>query len=61
MLTLVDDVESVSPYQHHHVAVIVFLCCVYGLLSLTAFFGNVMVIWIICEYKKDGYSLRLYF
>ena len=49
------DLETTSSmsqpvaYQNHHPVTIVFLCVVYGFLSLTAFLGNAMVIWIICK------------
>lgn len=36
-------------YGDHSVWTIVSLSVVYGLLSLTAFVGNTLVIWIICK------------
>ena len=42
-------VYEVSEYQTHHPAVVVFLCIVYAVLSLVAFTGNALVIWIIRE------------
>ena len=42
-------VTEVSQYQEHHLVTIVLLCSIYGLLSLTAFLGNMALIWIICE------------
>ena len=43
-------IYEVSEYQTHHPAVVVFLCIVYAVLSLVAFAGNALVIWIIREF-----------
>ena len=52
---------EVSQYQEHHLAAIVFLCSIYGLLSLTAVVGNVAIIWIICEYINWlGFEVKCY-
>ena len=50
-------VTEVSQYQEHHLVTIVLLCSIYGLLSLTAFLGNMALIWIICE----SISMRVLF
>ena len=39
-------------YGEHSVGTIISLSIAYGLLSLTAFVGNFIVIWIICKSKK---------
>ena len=39
-------------YQTHHPAVVVFLCVVYAALSLVAFSGNALIIWIIRELQQ---------
>ena len=39
-------------YGEHSVGTIISLSIAYGLLSLTAFVGNFIVIWIICKCKK---------
>ena len=36
-------------YGEHSVGTIISLSIAYGLLSLTAFVGNFIVIWIICK------------
>ena len=41
--------QHLETWQSHHPVTIVVLCVIYGCLSLTAFFGNVLVIWIICK------------
>ena len=46
-------VYEVSEYQTHHPAVVVFLCIVYAVLSLVAFAGNALVIWIVCEFLVE--------
>ena len=43
-------IYEISEYQTHHPAVVVFLCIVYAVLSLVAFAGNALVIWIIREF-----------
>ena len=48
-MSSVSVVYEVSEYQTHHPAVVVFLCIVYAVLSLVAFAGNALVIWIIRE------------
>ena len=46
-----EDVSYGNEYQQHHVATIITFCLIYGMISLSAFLGNVMVIWIICKSK----------
>ena len=48
-MSSVSVVYEVSEYQTHHPVVVVFLCIVYAVLSLVAFAGNALVIWIIRE------------
>ena len=45
-----DTIEK--EFQKHSVWTIVSLSIVYGLLSLTAFVGNTLVIWVICKYPS---------
>ena len=45
--TLAIELEN---YGQHSLVTIVSLSIVYGLLSLMAFLGNSIVIWIICKY-----------
>ena len=43
-------------YGEHSVGTIISLSIAYGLLSLTAFVGNFIVIWIICKSKKSFFK-----
>ncbi len=43
---------SLFPQQHHPATVAV-LCSIYGLISLTAFAGNALVIWIIGDIENE--------
>jgi hypothetical protein len=43
-----------SVYQTHHPAVIVVLCILYAILSLIAFTGNALVIWIIGQKRNHN-------
>ena len=49
MIDLENDKVS-RDFGAHSVWTIVSLSIVYGLLSLTAFVGNTLVIWVICKY-----------
>ena len=40
-------------YGQHSLVTIVSLSILYGLLSLMAFLGNSIVIWIICKYTSE--------
>ena len=53
MCLKISVVYEVSEYQTHHPAVVVFLCIVYAVLSLVAFAGNALVIWIIREFLVE--------
>ena len=61
-----------TEFMVHSVVTVVSLSIVYGLLSLTAFVGNMLVIWVICKFhiflqgfpsntriKKCGFGLNL--
>ena len=53
-LKILDHEEKVRDFGAHSVWTIVSLSIVYGLLSLTAFVGNTLVIWVICKYYTMG-------
>ena len=45
--TNINDVEDNPNFSQHNITAIVVLTMIYGLLSLTACVGNLLVIWII--------------
>ena len=51
------SIEKVRDFGAHSVWTIVSLSIVYGLLSLTAFVGNTLVIWVICKYNGRFFVL----
>ncbi len=53
-----EEEDQLETWQHHHPATIVVLCFIYGMLSLTAFVGNVLVIWIICKHYHISISYQ---
>eukprot|EP00095_Tigriopus_kingsejongensis_P009677 maker-scaffold84_size396325-snap-gene-0.19 protein:Tk09677 transcript:maker-scaffold84_size396325-snap-gene-0.19-mRNA-1 annotation:"tachykinin-like peptides receptor 99d-like" len=53
-------VPEVSAYQNHPLGVIVLLCIIYGLISLTAFLGNILVLWIIATGRRMNTVINLY-
>ena len=55
--TLAIELEN---YGQHSLVTIVSLSIVYGLLSLMAFLGNSIVIWIICKYYLHFTFIRFY-
>ena len=51
---------EVGAYETHHPAVVVFLCIVYAVLSLVAFTGNALVIWIILTVRRMRTVINIY-
>ena len=45
----IGNFSTSTEFGAHSVWTIVSLSIVYGLLSLTAFVGNMLVIWVICK------------
>ena len=51
----IGNFSTSTEFGAHSVWTIVSLSIVYGLLSLTAFVGNTLVIWVICKLDTQVY------
>ncbi|XP_059096969.1 RYamide receptor-like isoform X2 [Tigriopus californicus] len=56
----IETTKQISQYQSHHIGTVVLLCLIYGLISLTAFVGNVLVLWIIATGRRMNTVINLY-